>query len=184
MGNLEEFMEFKDEFRYKGDSYQILHCEKDNLFSPVINEWILAQQGTYGDEIEVFWLDDYELKLCCNDKLADKENELCLAVPYSGGMILVKDFVKDYGNPGEYPCYCYKKVQELIFDQGRLVTSIDHSKAMIRIRKNIEKGLRDIRNKRDFRCIQKFIKDSFVQNYSNPMQKKRWNIILDKLKRT
>jgi hypothetical protein len=180
---MEELMKFKEEFIYKGDSYLILHCEKDSIVSPDKMDYISAMIGNMQEDKLIYESDDYKLKLLGIQKSSEDElNELSISVNYTGGLILVKDFVQDYRSTEDYPCYCYKKVIELIFEEGRLVTSIDHSKDMVRIRKNIEKGLRDIRNKRDFRCIQRFIKESFVQNYRNPMQKKRWNLLFDRLR--
>lgn len=160
-------MKFNYEFCYKGDRYTILHYENDTLLtSEFYNSF---------EDLILFEIEDYHL-------IYHSQNDLKIGLTYSGGIIIARDFVESYGNFEEYPCYCYKRVFELIFEDGRLVTSIDHSKAMTRIRKNIEKGLRDIRSKKDYKCIQRFIKESFVKNYHNPIIKKYWNQLVENLR--
>lgn len=86
-------------------------------------------------------------------------------VIYSGGLILGYHFLKDYGQDKAHLCYSYDKVIELIFQDGILETSVDHSKAMLRVRKNLERGLRSLEKGKDKRCIRKFIYHSFIRDY-------------------
>jgi len=104
---------------------------------------------------------------------------------YTGSITIADDFVKDYSmnDTGQAPCFCYKCILELIFEDGILITTIDHSRDMLRIRKNIELGLRSLSKKRDFRCIEHFIKSTFIGNYkpfSSPKKSKKY---LNKMKK-
>jgi len=117
-------------------------------------------------------------------------DEIMVPVKFTGAVIVGGTFLKSYGAEEEIPCYSYKTVRELIFQEGKVVTSIDHSKAMLRIRKNLDLGLRDLNKKRDVNCIRHFLKSSFVGDYenpdklSNPEQKKKLELspYLQKLK--
>lgn len=104
---------------------------------------------------------------------------------YTGGMIAGKGYLKEYDKgmicSGRYyePVYCYETLVELIFQDGRLVTEIDHSKAMRRIRKNLDLGLRSLEKERDVKCIRHFIGTSFIGDYEHPgknKKKKRFRI--------
>ncbi len=104
---------------------------------------------------------------------------------YTGGMIIGEGYLKDYDKgmicSGRYydPLYCYETLLELIFQDGRLVTEIDHSKAMRRIRKNLDLGLRSLESERDVKCIRHFINTSFIGDYEHPgknKKKKRFHI--------
>jgi len=83
-----------------------------------------------------------------------------------------KEYNKKECNKKEYNlkenkmnCFSYQSVFELVFEDGILITTIDKSKAMSRIRKNIELGLRSLSKSRDVRLIQHFINSSLVGDY-------------------
>lgn len=96
---------------------------------------------------------------------------------YSGAIMFANSLVKDYRiqyhldmyNP---LCFSYKFVGELIFEEGKLITSVNHNKAMRRIRRNIDLGLRSLDKKQDVKCIINFIKVSFIGDYQ-PQEKKK-----------
>jgi hypothetical protein len=204
---MEEKMNLNEEFLYKEECYIVLLSEKNSILYPEIQELLPGE--IYNDRDKVFGtyiVQDYMLLLKdlrvpykavypdIHDITPEKihgetySNFLCYydllePLSYSGGIILANKFIKDYGNEEEYPCYCYNEVVELIFENGKLITSIDHSKDMIRIRKNIEKGFRDIHNRRDARCIKRFIRSSFVQDYSNTIIRKKWKQIKNIIRR-
>lgn len=188
------------EFLYKEEAFKVLLTEKNSVLFPEIQKLLPEECSIWDNCIGTYQVEDYILELISlkvpykigypmvhdmapvkfvGEQDADYMEYGNLAEPlsYSGGIILAKEFVKDYGNEEEYPCYCYKKVLELIFENGTLVTSIDHSKDMVRIRKNIEKGFRNIHNRKDARCIRRFIRTSFVQNYSKSIIRKKWKQI-------
>ncbi|WMJ88322.1 hypothetical protein [Anaerocolumna sp. MB42-C2] len=95
-------------------------------------------------------------------------NNIMISVKFSGAIVIGNTFIKNYGTEDEIPCYSYKVVWELIFQDGRLVTTIDHSKAMLRVRKNLDLGLRNLNKTRDMKCIKHYIKFSFVGDYDRP----------------
>lgn len=94
--------------------------------------------------------------------------------PYWGGIVIGKDLGNTFEFTNDYPCYCYEKVIELIFNEGKLITTADHSKAMNRIRLNIKKGLRSLKNQQDLICINKFLRSSFIKKYSGRFNFNRW----------
>ena len=100
---------------------------------------------------------------------------------YSGAIMFANSLVKDYRSPYHMDlnnplCFSFKFVGELIFEEGKLITSVNHNKAMRRIRKNIDLGLRSLDKKQDIKCIKKFIKVSFIGDYQyqEKKQKRIW----------
>ncbi len=183
-------MLFAEEIYFKKDFYSVLLREQDNLLMQAINEHKSIWKSYSGDVIASYDLIDYKLTLedLILDKNLMKDNEsfcgqeptidmvngnkvfekLGYPLTYTGGIIIAKDIAETfhYGESlSEYPCYCYQNVYELIFDQGILIMSVDHSKAMHRIRKNVEKGLRNLKNQKDMRCIQNFLHETFCKSY-------------------
>lgn len=104
--------------------------------------------------------------------------DINLPLKFTGAIVIGNELIHDYDN-GKLLCYNYKHVCELIFLNGKLVTTINHNRAMRRIRKNLDMGLRSLGKKRDRKCINKFIKTSFVGNYDKPFKKP--NKVLDKI---
>lgn len=94
-------------------------------------------------------------------------------VSFTGAVVAAAEPLNTYEIPGELPCFSYKQVLELIFQDGKLVTTVDHSKAMLRIRKNLDLGLRKLEKERDVRCIRHFIETSFVGDYKHPGKKRK-----------
>lgn len=175
-------------------SFLILKCEKKEIFDPhqigISPIWSDNRNFHYSC---VFEIKDYQLYLknliLTSDRiypnvggakpvfLSDENGvdtveyrNVMIPVVYTGAILIGKNLVKTYGNEREMPCYSFKTVRELIFQEGRLVTTIDHSKAMLRIRKNLDLGLRDLNKKRDLKCIKHFLKSSFVGNYKTPIK--------------
>ncbi len=196
-------MLFTEEIYFKKDFYTVLLRERDNLLMDVIKEHKPIWKSYSGDVIASYDLQEYMLTLQDlildknlmknNEKFYEKEpitdlvtgnkvfSQLHCPVTYTGNIIVAKDIVDTFSyedDLSEYPCFCYKEVYELCFDQGCLTMSIDHSKAMLRIRKNIEKGLRNVKNAKDIRCIHKFLNQTFCHNFEkNRKQKKIKNKI-------
>jgi hypothetical protein len=87
-------------------------------------------------------------------------------VTYNGAILIGANQIKEYNIKGnKMNCFSYQSVFELIFEDGILITTIDQSKAMSRIRKNLELGLRSLSKSRDVRLIQHFINSSLVGDY-------------------
>lgn len=100
---------------------------------------------------------------------------------YSGAIMFANSLIKDYRKPNHMDlhnplCFSFKFVGELIFDEGKLITSVNHNRAMRRIRKNIDLGLRSLDKKQDINCIKKFIKASFIGDYQpqGKVYKRKW----------
>lgn len=182
----------KDTIISENIPFLILKCEKKEMFDP--NH--LGISPIWSDDMNFRYSSIYEIKeyqlylknlILTSDrvypiiggvepKLLSSENgvetveydEIMVPVKFTGAVIIGGTFLKSYGAEDEIPCYSYKTVRELIFQEGKVVTTIDHSKAMLRIRKNLDLGLRDLNKKRDVNCIRYFLKTSFVGDYENP----------------
>jgi len=94
-------------------------------------------------------------------------------VNFTGAVVIAAEVFKTYDIQGELPCFSYNNVMELVFQDGKLVTTIDHGKAMVRIRKNLDLGLRSLEKERDVKCIKRFIETSFVGDYKHPGKKRK-----------
>jgi hypothetical protein len=189
-------MDIRDRIILDGLDYQILYCEYDNIFHPEIFDI----KPTWENDANFMYYCNYELvdfQLLLRDftvscdrgypEVNGVKPEYCLSdseldvvvyknimesISFTGAMIIGDSIVKNYGNDVVTPCYCYKSVRELIFLNGKLITSIDHSKAMVRVRRNIELGLRNPEKKRDVKCINHFLKSSFAGDYEHPRRRR------------
>ena len=97
---------------------------------------------------------------------------------YSGAILIGRDPIKEYPlQENSLPCYSYRTVYELVFNHGLLVTTADQSKAMLRIRRNLELGYRSLMIKRDSRCIRKYINSCFIGDYRPLSERKKRKMI-------
>lgn len=185
-------MEVKDAVIAENMSFSILKCEIKEIFNPDIFgiSPIWTDDPNFGYS-SIFEVREYQLYIKSLTIAADRvypfingveprflyaENgvetveypEIMVPIKFTGAIVIGSGFLKNYGIGEDIPCYSYKTVRELIFQEGRLVTTIDHSKAMLRIRKNLDLGLRDLKKPRDVNCIRHFIKSSFVGDYEHP----------------
>lgn len=169
-------------FFYHEQSFSVMMIEKGELFCP----WklgLLSQEqkkeellirGSYRIEDFVLYLEGFEAYSKQKELIVKKEN-LHIPLSYNGSVLLVRELLERYM---EYkPLYGYKKLIELIFDHGKLTTAIDHSRAMYRIRRNLEAGLRDMTNPKDARCILSFIDDLFVGKYKESIRARYFQAI-------
>ncbi len=191
------------------ERYEILACEHSYVFHPeyfgISPTWTNDSNFRYKC---LFELEDHQLYLKSFQATCDRgypiingvKPEVCNLehgfetvqyininepMEYSGAIMFANSLVKDYRLPYHMdlynpPCFSYKFVGELIFDEGKLITSVNHNKAMRRIRKNIDLGLRSLDKKQDINCIKKFIKVSFIGDYQ--YQKKKQKGITSKSK--
>ena len=177
---------------YRGEDFIVLNCEKQHMIHPVVFGILPVWKDTSPFEFELkLKLDNYKLSLqnlwvhvdCAlpvinqvspNPAVRHNINgyeyqELQVPALYSGAVMVANTLVDSYGSEVEenepYPCFCYKQIYELVFDHGILITTIDHSRDMRRIRKNIDLGYRDWNKKRDRRCIEHFIQNSLIGDY-------------------
>lgn len=192
-------MLFTEVIYFKEEFYTVLLREADNLLTQVIDDHKPIWKSYAGDVIASYNLSQHMLVLedVILEKNLMKENEkfceqepsidmvtgnkvlerLGYPVNYTGGIIIAKDLANTYTfseTLSEYPCYCYKYVYELIFEQGALTISVDHSKAMMRIRMNIEKGYRNLKNSKDSRCIHRFLSQTFCRDYEKNRKLRSW----------
>ena len=200
-------MEKKEAFIYKDERYILLLKEKEYIFNPEIFGlapiWKQTAQYEYAGTYEV---KDYKLRLQdfvihsdssypviqniepvpvnhTEEKTYVSYQGLFYPIFYTGAVVIGRDFIESYGYTEDFPCFCYGHVVELIFENGNLITTIEHDKAMVRIRKNIEKGLRDLNKGKDARCIQTFMKSSFVGKYRDSMLKRGWKLTRSNIKK-
>ncbi|BCN31430.1 hypothetical protein [Anaeromicropila herbilytica] len=175
---------------YKGEEYQLYLFEKEYIYHPseagVRSIWPATEPLEYENSYRIdernLILQSVFINANTNTIIDDikgyspkvthegDNQKICfenidIPLDYSGAMIIRKDFIDKYGYEEEYPCFCYKVVIELVFNEGCLITAIDHSRAMLKIRKNIDAGLRDPKVKRDKKCINNFINSSFIGEY-------------------
>lgn len=172
-------MKLEQQIIYSNRIYKILHAEQECIIHPAALGLIpFTKASLQCSFLADFHMEDYRLvldkitlinetanKLYCdgNDKQYELNN---LAVCYNGSILIGTNPVKEYTlGKGRVECFSYQNVFELVFEDGILTTTIDQSKAMLRIRKNIELGLRNLNSSRDVKCIFRFMKTSFVGDY-------------------
>lgn len=132
------------------------------------------KQEEYGKELNIKEnkIEQRQISLKIEDYrlfLERKCDNLCTqeAVKYSGGVLIAKDLLEEYK---EYEdLFSYETVLELIFKNGCLITTVDHSKAMLRIRRNLEQGLRSLTKARDRICIKRFLNRTMICDYRQSM---------------
>lgn len=185
---------------YKEEEYELLLQEKEGMFHPEVFGmapiWMQSKEFSYMSTYEIkeyqLYLDSFMVHTDSSYPviqnveaiMTEEENgknyacyqNLSYQLNYTGAIVIAREFVKDYEIEDNFPCFCYAHVIELIFEKGILVTTIAHDKAMVRIRKNLERGLRTLRKAKDARCIRKFIKSSFVGKYSESSLRKGWKL--------
>lgn len=166
-------MTINQQIIYSDKNYKILDAEHEFIIHPAALGLLPATkaslQCTFSSE---FYIDNYCLLLnklnwhedITGDEKLYEPNELKAA--YHGTIMIGDELVTEYYMKGDKPvCFSYQNVLELVFEDGMLVTTIDQSKAMLRIRKNIELGLRSLNKSRDLRCIRRFMNSSFIGDY-------------------
>jgi hypothetical protein len=182
----------KSEMIFHEEEFEVIMIERENLITKKeINHDILGVEEAHLNYHCSFEVKDYRLYLreceivCAhgyravlqeiNQETGESEDNkvqgntnLMLPNTYSGSIVIGRGIItSEYQILGkEIPCYCYEEVIELIFSQGILVTTINHSRAMKRVRMNLDCGYRTLNKKKDVRCIEKFLRDSFVGEYN------------------
>jgi hypothetical protein len=166
---------------YLNKNFKILSAEQEYIIHPAVFDLVpLTAASLQCSFISNFQLKNYRLTL---DKLllgtveslslAEIKSEVIerkaivqdFSVCYTGTILIGADLVKEYYYKGNLAFFSYQNVYELVFEDGVLITTVDQSKAMLRIRKNIELGFRSLYNNRDNRCIKRFMNSSLVGDY-------------------
>lgn len=146
-----------DTFLYQGEEYFLFLSEYGILTGQEKEE---SLEGLELEETQIFFREsDYKLFL------EKKSGSLVTqaAVNYSGGILLVRGFLPEY--EAYEDMFSYETVLELIFKDGCLITTVDHSKAMLRVRRNLENGLRSMNSVRDRHCIRTFLHRTVICDY-------------------
>jgi hypothetical protein len=159
---------------YNNISYRILNAEHECIIHPLVLGLLPitkdSLQRSFSCDFHVY---DYHLildrmELTDGNQKDQQQLKIGMQVLYSGVILLGANLVKEYyEKSGNLTCFSYQNVIELIFENGMLITTVDQSKAMLRIRKNIEMGLRSLNKSRDLRCIKRFMNSSFVGDYKS-----------------
>ena len=167
--------------KYQKKEYTIICSEQEFIDHPAALARDRINAATLKCSfISSFEVKDYKLLLnkilvrsddAYNPEGAEVERELLeldeIPVSYNGAVLIGTNLVKEYyiRDESQPACFTYGVVYELIFDKGILITFVDHSRAMLRIRRNLEHGLRRLERPRDLRCILRFINSSLIGDY-------------------
>lgn len=181
-------MNIVQQILYLNKSYKILFAEQEFIVHPAAFGYLpISTASAQCSFTSSFYLEDYHLIL--NNLIVGNGENINMGgarieayeaqhtfknfpIAYNGAILIGADIVKEYyDKDNRLSCFSYKSVYELIFEGGVLVTTIDQSKAMLRIRKNLELGLRSLSKGRDVWCIKRFVASSFVGDYATF----RWN---------
>ncbi len=167
---------------YKNTEYTILAVEQEFIIHPIALGYLpyssASLQRPYSSQ---FLIKDYQLHLSSLDIVtneavniggtliedyAQKHTFDEFPVKYNGAILIGANVVKQYYLKEATPAYfSYQKLIELVFENGVLITTVDQSRAMLRIRKNLELGHRSLDNNRDKRCISRFMNSVLVGDY-------------------
>lgn len=165
-------MNIEQQIVYMNRIYSILNAEQEFILHPSALGLLPITKASLQFSFSCsYQVDDYRLVLT-GMELTDEKNRMQKEIKtgiqtvYNGAVLLGSGLVKEYYLKGDkLACFSYQNVLELVFENGILITTVDQSKAMLRIRKNIELGLRNLNNNRDLRCIKRFMATSFVGDY-------------------
>ena len=165
-------MDIVHNLKYNNKDYQILQSEQEFIIHPAAVGILPLTKSTLHCSFQCdYHVDNYRLYLDrmilnpgdANQKQYDFTN---YSVSYNGVILIGANLIKDYSLKDTKPaCFSYQLVTELVFEEGNLITSVDQSKAMLRIRKNLDLNLRSLQQGRDVRCIRRFMNSSLVGDY-------------------
>lgn len=162
-------MNLKQKLIYKDKEYDILSAEQEYIVHPIalnllpLEKEVIRQPFQCNYHIENYKLYIDDITLATDEKL--KHSFQNQKVSYNGAILIAEKLLKEYIFEGRIAGFSYQNVYELVFEDGILIATIDQRKAMLRIRKNIELGLRGLSEKKDLRCIRRFMNSSFVGDY-------------------
>ncbi len=175
-------MNIVQKMNYKNSEYTILAAEQEYIIHPIALGYLpysaASLQCSFSSH---FYIKDYQLLLSNLDIATTEARNLGgihmegharkysfeeFPVNYNGAILIGTNIFKEYYLKGTTPSYfSYQKLIELVFENGTLITTVDQSRAMLRIRKNLELGLRSLDLKRDKRCINRFMNSVLVGDY-------------------
>ena len=97
-------------------------------------------------------------------ELNNSYEDLNLRLNFTGGILLVKDFIQElYVHMGFHPAWKFKTVYELVFQDGKLIEKRDMTEKMVEIRDKLaDKPLKPDFGKTD---LQEWIQSTFRLDY-------------------
>ncbi|HWT26994.1 MAG TPA: hypothetical protein VN131_03570 [Mobilitalea sp.] len=170
----------EQQLKYLGKDYNIISAEQEFIIHPAALDRLPVTNDSLKQLFScTYHVDDFRLmldtltvystasNLYTNDKKAEETYSFHnLTVSYNGAILIGACMSKEFLWKGfNTACFSYMYVYELIFEDGILITTIDQSKAILRIRKNIELGYRSVANHSDVKIISRFMNSSFIGDY-------------------
>lgn len=168
-------MNFEHKLSFLDKKYTVLNTEHEFIVHPAAFDLLpmskASLQCSFQSEFHIekfqLYLDDLIIH---PSEPSEKEYKFqdCPVV-YHGAILIGANPLKEYYLKGSTKpaSFSYEDVIELVFEEGILITSIDQSKSMSRIRKNLELNLRNLTKGRDLRCINRFMNSAFVGDYND-----------------
>lgn len=186
-----------DKFIYKGDNYSIVAISNPIQFNPLDygikpiacctacwnGYWCDYQISAKGIVLKNLYInaeDDYYPEINnVNPQKEGKESfeymghhiyrNLNIFMEYTGKILIGKGFInKYYIHMGYQRAWAYEVLEELVFDNGKLVKTVDHSEMAKKLRKEIENEAGEM--KKESYNIPLFVDKSF----SLEMEDKAW----------
>lgn len=180
--------QFGNRFIYKGDNYSIVAISNPIQFNPLDygikpvacctacwnGYWCDYRISTKGIMLQNLYInseDDYYPEI--NNVSSEKEGKksfqymghhlyrnINIFMEYTGKILIGKDFIKKYYiHMGYQRAWAYEVLEELLFDNGKLVNTVDHSEMAKKLREELESREEKIKKTSD--NIQLFVEKSF-----------------------
>lgn len=151
----------KQELIVHPSAFGMVPINKASLQVPFFSEFHIEEYRLILDKLQVFHA-DHVSAISYKEETSVKGTKII----YNGTILVGSNVVKEYYIKDKLACFSYQYVYEFVFDQGVLITTIDQSKAMLKIRKNIDMGLRNLSKGRDIRCIKRFLNAALIGDYN------------------
>ncbi len=175
-------MIIEQKLNYQNMEFTILAAEQELIIHPIALGYLSYSSASLQCPFSSrFAIKDYRLHLLSLELGSNEATNLggvwiedynqrhsfdAFPIAYNGAILIGMTPIKEYYMKGDTPSFfSFQRVIELVFENGVLITTVDQSKAMLRIRKNIELGLRSLNKKRDKNCIKRFMNSTFVGDY-------------------
>ncbi|MEZ3513713.1 MAG: hypothetical protein K1W37_00275 [Lachnospiraceae bacterium] len=186
-----------DRFIYKEDNYSIVAISNPIQFNPLDYgiksvacctacwngywcDYYISKKGIMLQNLYINSENDYYPKI--NNVSPERENKksfqymghhlyknLNIFMEYTGKILIGKGFIKKYYiHMGYQRAWAYEVLDELIFDKGELIKTVDHSEMAKKLRLELENKAEEISKTGD--NISLFVKESF----SLEMKDKAW----------
>jgi len=186
-----------DRFIYKEDNYSIVAISNPIQFNPLDYgikpvacctacwngywcEYYISKKGIMLQNLYINSENDYYPKI--NNVSPEREDKksfqymghhlyknLNIFIEYTGKILIGKGFIKKYYiHMGYQRAWAYEVLDELIFDKGELIKTVDHSEMAKKLRLELENKAEEVQKTSD--NIQLFVERSF----SLEMKDKAW----------